>query len=400
MRTLSTDQGSPFTAKVFEVIRKLFGVKVHNFTSQGDSIALGDTEQENKWIQKAISEAGSKGDIANLVDFKLYLARVVMERNQIMVIAGSTVFERIHGFKALTVGDIIMNTKELESGGKLNLAEYDATVVPVLAKNSKALVEAYQAYRNDRNFKAAFDRDFLYRFLLYLVKFGALRCSAYEKYLPELCSVVCPMLYSANKCTRIVVSNPPEGDQLRSEKIQYRKMQTDVLTEGDMVTWINSNKNAEKGLLVKVNIKGGVKMSAVVDTGGQRKKVQYSALHQLAAKRPQMLLDLDVRLDEGMMAFWRCNEGELIGGVITDADTGSAEMEIHYYEANHNMRKWLPLWQVDEDSDCFRGQDCPEGMQAAVQVLPRSIAKKSGFIKESGYITEDTLLMLQAWLQE
>ena len=52
-------------------------------------------------------------------------------------------------------------------------------------------------------------------------------------------------------------------------------------------------------------------MSAVVDRGGQRKKVQYSALHQLAAKRPQMLLDLDVRLDEGMMAFWRCEEGEL-----------------------------------------------------------------------------------------
>ena len=36
MRTLTADQGSPFTAKVFEVIRKVFGVKVHNFTSQGD----------------------------------------------------------------------------------------------------------------------------------------------------------------------------------------------------------------------------------------------------------------------------------------------------------------------------------------------------------------------------
>ena len=64
--------------------------------------------------------------------------------------------------------------------------------------------------------RAGFFSFFLFRFLLYLVKFGALRCSAYEKYLPELCSVVCPMLYSANKCTRIVVSNPPEGDQLRS----------------------------------------------------------------------------------------------------------------------------------------------------------------------------------------
>jgi uncharacterized protein YijF (DUF1287 family) len=121
--------------------------------------------------------------------------------------------------------------------------------VPVLAKNSKALVEAYQAYRNDMNFKAAFDRD---------------------------------------------------------EKVQYMKKQEGELTPGDMVTWISSNKSAGKGLLVKINIKGGVKMSAVVDTGGQREKVQYNALHQLAAKRPQMLLDLDVRLDEVMMAFWRC----------------------------------------------------------------------------------------------
>ena len=113
-----------------------------------------------------------------------------------------------------------------------------------------------------------------------------------------------------------------------------------------------------------------------------------------------MLLDLDVRLDEGTMAFWRCEEGELVGGVITDADVGSGEMEVHFHEGNFNMRKWLPLWQVDEESECFRGQECPEGMQAAKRVLPRTIAKKSGFLKDSGFITEDTLLMLQAWLQE
>ena len=48
MRTFSTDQGSAFTSKVFEVIRKIHGVKVHNFTSVGDSVALGDTENENR----------------------------------------------------------------------------------------------------------------------------------------------------------------------------------------------------------------------------------------------------------------------------------------------------------------------------------------------------------------
>lgn len=41
MRTFTTVQGSAFTAKVFEKIRKIYGVKVHNFTSVGDSVALG-----------------------------------------------------------------------------------------------------------------------------------------------------------------------------------------------------------------------------------------------------------------------------------------------------------------------------------------------------------------------
>ena len=104
-----------------------------------------------------------------------------------MVTARSTVFERIQGFKALTVGDMLMDTKGLES--IIDLAEHNATVVSVLAKISKALVEAYQAYRNDRNFKAAFDRD---------------------------------------------------------EKVQYRKKQEDELTPGDMVTWINNNKHVER----------------------------------------------------------------------------------------------------------------------------------------------------------
>jgi hypothetical protein len=95
-----------------------------------------------------------------------------------------------------------------------------------------------------------------------------------------------------------------------------------------------------------------------------------------------------------------CDEGELIGGVVTDADVGSGEMEVQFHEGNFNMRKWLPLWQVDEESECFRGQKCPKGMQAAKRVLPRTIEEKSGFLKDSGFITEDTLLMLQAWLQE
>ena len=53
---------------MFAVIRKIHGVKVHNLTAVGDSVALGDVENENRWVQKAITEAGAKVDIMSAKD--------------------------------------------------------------------------------------------------------------------------------------------------------------------------------------------------------------------------------------------------------------------------------------------------------------------------------------------
>jgi hypothetical protein len=138
-------------------------------------------------------------------------------------------------------------------------------------------------------------------------------------------------------------------------------------------------------------------MAAWVNTGGQIKKVQYNALKQLAARRPQFLMELDVRLEEGMLAFWQDEEEELVGAMVMDADDEET-MLVHFYEGNKNLRKWLPLWQNEEESK--RAEECPGGMEASVEMVPKSIARRSGFVKESGFVTEDTLLMLQAWLQE
>ena len=342
MRTLTTDQGSPFTAEVFEVLRRLMGVKVHNITSVGNSIALGDTKVENRWIQKVISEAGSKGDVVDLTSFKLYLAKSVMERNQIMVTAGSTVFERIHGFAALTVGDVIMDPTYMDKCEGKAKEKLDNTVAPVMAKHAQELLEAYQVQNNERNYKAAFDRD---------------------------------------------------------SKVQHKRLQDTVFERGAKVTWLNNNNNPEKGVVTNVEVRGGVPMAAWVDIGGQIKKVQYNALKELAAVRPQFLIDLDVRLEEGMMAFWLDEDEELVGAVVLCADPDS-EMLVHYHEPNQNLRKWLPLWQTEDGAEGERKAECPEGWKAAIEKVPKKKAKRSGFMKDSGFLTEDTLLMLQAWLQE
>ena len=88
---------------------------------------------------------------------------------------------------------------------------------------------------------------------------------------------------------------------------------------------------------------------------------------------------------------------ELIGARVMCSDNEST-MLVHFYEGNKNLRKWLPLWQDGEESK--RAEECPDGMEASVEEVPKSLAKRSGFLKESGFVTEDTLLMLQAWLQE
>ena len=340
MRTLTTDQGSPFTAEVFEAMRKFMGVKIHNLTSVGNSVALGDTELENKWIQKVISEAGSKGDINSVLAFKMYLAKAVTERNQIMVTAGSTVFERIHGFSALTVGDAMMDPVYMDLFEGQAKKKLENTIAPEMAEHAQEMLETYQANLNERNYKAAFDRD---------------------------------------------------------SRIQNRRSQNEEFEKGSKVTWLNQNNNPEKGEVTAVEVKGGVRMAAWVNTGGQIKKVQYNALKQLAARRPQFLMELDVRLDEGMLAFWLDDEDELVGARVMCSDDEN-NMLVHYYEGNKNLRKWLPLWQDGEESK--RAEECPDGMEASVEEVPKSLAKRSGFLKESGFVTEDTLLMLQAWLQE
>ena len=343
MRTFTTDQGSPYTAEVFEWIRKTYGVKVHNVTAVGDSIGLGDGENENRWIQKVISEAGAKGDVVTANQFRVYLAPAVIERDQIMETAGSTVFERIHGFKALSVGDIMMDVDGVVDEKIVTLEKYKNSIAPFMAERSRELIASYQAQCNERHYLASLARDI---------------------------------------------------------EAQFKVKQDTVFVKGDKVTWINSKKNAETGTVVAVRFEGGIPMSATVDIGGQRKKIQYNNLKEQAAKRPQLMLGLTVRLEAGMMAFWRDDEGDLVGSRVIDR-IDEDRMLVQYYaeQENGSIRVWLPLWQVDEGSDCLRRKDCPTGYEAAVDEVSVDMAEVSGEIKESFYIDENTLLKLEAWMQ-
>jgi hypothetical protein len=265
----------------------------------------------------------------------VYLAKSVVERNQIMKTAGTTVFERIHCFKALTVGDIMEEVADGTDEG------YNDTVVPMLRERMREMIATYQAHNNERNFVASFSRD---------------------------------------------------------SEVQFKSKQEQEFKRGDSVTWINKRKNAESGKVVTVKYEGGVPVSALIDIGGQRKKIQYNALKEKSAKRPQLLLGLSVRISIGSMAFWRDDAGALVGAKIVEQIED--QLLVHYYMENESRRKWLPLWQEDGAEDCLRREKCPEGYSAAEEVIPATTVELTGSLKETYFIDEGTLLKIEAWLQE
>ena len=68
---------------------------------------------------------------------------------------------------------------------------------------------------------------------------------------------------------------------VREELLRERAevaVQEQEFKRGDSVTWINKRKNAESGKVVTVKYEGGVPVSALIDIGGQRKKIQYNCI--------------------------------------------------------------------------------------------------------------------------
>jgi len=217
------------------------------------------------------------------------------------------------------------------------------TLVESVAERSRELIASYQAHNNERNYLASYERD---------------------------------------------------------SEVQFKRKSEMQFVKGDAVTWINKNKNPEHGVVVFVRVIGGVPMSAVVETagGGQRKKIQYNQLKGKSARRPQLLIGDAVRLEVGSLGFWRDGEGELVGAQILELIED--QLLVHYHMENHNLRTWLPLWTLVGTDENYRCGECPDGCAAAEEVIPATMIEMTGRLKDTGYIEEDSLLRLQAWLQD
>jgi hypothetical protein len=336
MVSLKTDQGSSFTAKVVEVVVKIYGIKVHNFSAVGLSTDMGGTEVSNKYARKAQTEAGSKGDVHSKLQYDMYLARMCIEANQIRRRGGSTVFERTRGIAPSVLGDLVIQREEKD--WEELLRDCPDGIVPALASRVKELTESFNAEKMIHNYLATFRTD-------------------------------------ANKARSLV---------------------KDVLMEvGQSVTYLNKQKNIAVGTIASVDVLTGIPRTAMVRVGSEMKKVQYQHLRPMAADRTQLTMPhLEKPVIGDIIFFVGTADLVYAGRVINSAGD---ELRVQEYEASDEQALWwYPLWQKAKENPKIQKAK-PDGWDPVItKVDPAKVEVIGSLSAKSQKLTEDTILRLQA----
>ena len=81
--TFTSDQGSPFVAKVMAAFQKLIGVKIHKFTAVHDSRGAASVEAKNKVVRDMQHEVSENANIKSAEDLDYFITQYMIKAKQI-----------------------------------------------------------------------------------------------------------------------------------------------------------------------------------------------------------------------------------------------------------------------------------------------------------------------------
>ena len=349
MRTITSDNA--FDAKAFDVLIQLMGVRVHSLNHIGDSQGLGGPESMNNLFSAAIAEAESKGDVTCKQSFGVYLAHHLSKHNQITVTAGSTVFERTHGWKARTVGDALQVLPNLDtelaalSGEN---ADEVRTMAARMRSRSQNMMESYHAVCDERSRSNAFSKD--------------------------------------------------------QDAVKKRAVKFDLRT-GDEVSYRNTSGNEVPAVLLDVDgFSAGVPIGATIhlDSGlpGSTMAVKFSSLRPRGTPRPQRLVEaVVVKPVVGSFVLFESDvlgDGDkVVGGVVLSTD--SQDLEVHLYGGSESGRSWVPGWKKANRVPKWKKPAAqPAGYSTLTTLIAVDDVMVVGSIKPTFFLTDDTLERMKA----
>ena len=156
--TFGSDHGSAFISKVVDLFFKLIGLKVHRLSAVADSRGMAHVESKNRLVREIQAEISENGSIQSKADLTMFCTRKVIQHTQTRETAGSTVFERCRGVKAITLKELI--TEEVDIDEDIaSLTEMEAQVITRVANTTRRLMQDYNVEQLVRSRDNAYSRD-------------------------------------------------------------------------------------------------------------------------------------------------------------------------------------------------------------------------------------------------
>jgi hypothetical protein len=156
--TFSSDQGVAFTSKVCATFMSMVGVKVHRFGATDDSRAQASVENKNKLVRSIEAEINENGAVTCRQDFDFFVTRYLIRYTMIKQTAGSTVFERLRGEKAVGIADLLTVSPDVTADLAV-LSDSDAEFIRSVASVTSALMADHAVEKQVRARDNAYTRD-------------------------------------------------------------------------------------------------------------------------------------------------------------------------------------------------------------------------------------------------
>ena len=298
--TFGSDRGSAFVSKVMEIFLKLLGVKVHRFSAVDDSRGNAHVERKNRLIREMESEISENSGVSSRQELETFITRYLIKYNQVRSTGGSTVFERCRGEPALSIGDLLTSSAEVQHDLD-GLGKEELAFVRCLAKTTSAMMADFKVEQLVRARDNVFTRD------------------------------------SAESARR----NPAQD----FEKGQRLSLHGKVVVVVDLEGF-----DGETHLIATVREEG-----STVD-----KRVKCQDLREMCWGRPQwspQQTSLAMAISDFILFS---SEGDEFnrGGLVRELSGG--KLIVHEYCANDKRTRWLPLWNVADRKE-KAAQKCPDG---------------------------------------
>jgi hypothetical protein len=325
-KVLVSDPGSGFGSDVMKYIRKVVGIKDHDFAAPRAKGKVAAVERTHRGLREVLADGFSKGDICDRKSYRIYLSVAMQKANQFASAGRVSPVE-------LWSGQRVRNMQSLALvGGEVEAEQMPAGEDQVFAAKLKGLVGELVEYEHHLRDDVA-------------------RKNALRK----------------DKEDQVTLGSHAQNFEM---------------SVGDMVSM-----EGRSCKILELHGEPGRPVTATILDRGKERRVLKEELRPRAAAMPVKMLPKVVEI--GGFVLWKDTEGYLCGGTMIANLPGNG-LEVWAREQDTGMGKsWMPTWKSDAGKVVKAGMK-PGGMEKNTVVVDEEVVVLTGELTDTHRMSEQT----------